>query len=755
MAPRKQIFSAISDEVHANVSEGLHPTILGLVLGFLNYLKEPRYKNPLSLPELTAIFQDFYTDLNSLAVNIYALLNTNKRQLLQKSTVFNTDPERWDYLVAIANYLTSSLKLVKRTDENAMFQIRVFAFYKFLTVMNLIERAQYDLFASPASDGVLLYDKLFRFDERDLLTQQLFSEKLALLKRLDLPLSCFLETSDESFSGRLEEFFSELDPKENSTLRKILDCFRLLNEVRTPSTKLKYIAKIQKLLIVLLATLYDGDTSKVNNDILLPAFIYFVITKLPDELAHDLHLNFTFVKSFLNVIEPFLLDCAAFTLNSSISSYTPRDKRGTFRTKAASSNFFELLNLNERNDTAAENSESSELACDKNLIDYIQNRYLNNGEAQFFLTNLEAILYFLLSTKLADLVLEDFKCPKDLLDDPVLNNSIHELVILHAEKQQEAPEEQESNEDRDKAAQDELNSNRSRSNSLLNTITSAVSQVNRPRASYPTLKSGNDEEYFSFGQDFASSLPASPDELRNNFAISKVRNILGRLGSVSQFRPNTLEEILDQDLKEDLEPPDHIRNKRSLSLLERLSPNVTRARSGSESTHYASMRKTTLTKLSTGVSEFMNKLAVPVGPPPASVVSNHNSRLSLHSLDENSPFEDTSRRPQIVQRSNSTHTMERWLNNISEHGQSATENSHVAGMPTYQVTDEGSVFSASFGELTKYQNVDFESLTITDLKTLKSYYDQMCSEIFSTKSGSKTSNEFLPEEKELHLMGPP
>lgn len=177
------ILKAISTEVHENVSGGIHPSVLALVDAFIMYLKEPRYLNPLGLAELSQLFANFYADLNSLVIYIYTQLNSNKRQLLQNSAIFQNDQKTFDYLVALSQYSTLSIKRLRRTDPHALFQLRVFALYKFMTIVDTIEKAQYDLFnSSSPGDKSTLFDKIFRFDEKDIRAQQLWTEKIKLLK---------------------------------------------------------------------------------------------------------------------------------------------------------------------------------------------------------------------------------------------------------------------------------------------------------------------------------------------------------------------------------------------------------------------------------------------------------------------------------------------------------------------------------------------------------------------------------------------
>lgn len=55
-------------------------------------------------------------------------------------------------------------------------------------------------------------------------------------------------------------------------------------------------------------------------------------------------------------------------------------------------------------------------------------------------------------------------------------------------------------------------------------------------------------------------------------------------------------------------------------------------------------------------------------------------------------------------------------------------------------SNDSSVFSSSINELTKYQHVEFESLSVRDLRVLKGLYDQLCNEV-NAQTESKTSDE--------------
>lgn len=765
------LLSAISEEVSGLAQKDLHPKIDALVNAFLNYLKEPRYKNPLTLAELGKLFHAFYHDLNSLVFNIYTQLNTNKRLLLQRSEIFKSDSQKYNYLNAIANYSSSSIKLVKRSDPDALYQLRVFGLYKFLTIWNAVEHAQAKLFSSCSSaDSPSLYHRLLRFDQRDIEVQTLLDAKIQLLRELHLPIQCFFESSNQSETLALEEQFQASALSQNPLLERIKSEFNALTEAITPFSKLQCIVKAQKLMINLCASCMNIDSSKISNDILLPTFIYIIINHLESDTAtHDLYLNFSYVKQFVNLIDPHKVDVSRVTLTSSFSSYTPNDEA---RSKPGpTKSIFDLLNI----DVTANPAELADFECaqpefssDKALAEFIQSQFLNNGELQYYLTNFEAILFFLLNTSVQDIVAADFKIPEKLADNDLITLSLNEII----EKQDEKMGQQK---DLNKAYESELEGkDRSRSSSLFNTISSAVTQsVNRSRSNSTFKTTDGHKDLHQYNTDFEASLTQGFPGTDGN-GLNRVRNIIGRIGSVSALqissRPSDADSLDVNGVQEKaIEALD--RNRRSQSFLDRLSPGHNRTRSGSlENTLSApnsALRRSTFTsKFSNGVSELMTKISYATNTATGSspnvtvtdglVNASHNSQSSLHSIED--PFDSSSfapRQPTIGARTSSLQTMERWFNSIPESSaapatssEQRSNNSISSNRSNNLETafNEGSVFSASFGELTKYHLADFESLTINDLKALKGYYDQLCSEVLSAKTGSKTSNEFLPED---------
>lgn len=789
----------------ARAPPGLHPQILLLVTAFLRYLKEPRYQLPLTLPELLRLFQLFSKDLNLVVIHLYTQLNTNKRQLLASLAHFAAHPHQFDYLLAIAAYSTSSLKLMKRTDAAAVAQLRVFNYYKLVTIFGALELAQNHLFNSVSSeDGpelVRLYDKVLRFDHRDVVIQRFLDQKLRLLRALDLPFSTFSEHNDNANDAKLDRFFADLKSSPNKALAEVQTAFLALNDSRTPFSKLRCIVSIQKHVIALLTELYPDNHAKINNDVLLPSVIYIIIYLLPESMVYDLYLNFTFVKNFLNLIDPYKVDLTYASTATSFASYTPAEKHlsnkvlASHTKKKPSSNLYELLNIDESNttDDVFEEPPAEPIDFfhnDKALLDYIQTNHFNNGELNYYLTNFEAILFFILNVTIDELTSSNDTIADEYANNDILKTSLHRLVDKELVKDFQFPQHLDKDEI-EKQMNEELNDARTRSGSLLNTISNKINDaaisVNRSRSNSSimnTLKSSNSSrDTFAGVADFESSIVAAPVvDNAGDGSISLVRNILGRFGPVLLIRGSIDENLETTEtgkpvliVESNPEGLDNIKHKRSNSIINRLSPNHSRTRSSSLENQFASLstrnnpndskRNSLTSKFTTGVSEFMTKLNNPASVAAIGTTiadAGHGSSSSLHSLIV--PSEEGTKRPDLSRsRTTSLQIMDKWFNNISSHPNTANNAPATASvaappsLPTVEGTpgiltmdmtsNDGSVFSTSFRELTKYQHLDFEQLTVHDLRNLKSYYDQLCSELNVTKTESKTSHEQDDDDK--------
>ncbi|OBA20170.1 hypothetical protein METBIDRAFT_79453 [Metschnikowia bicuspidata var. bicuspidata NRRL YB-4993] len=769
--PLSTLLQDLVAEVSEFTAKDLHPKVSGLVSAFLTYLKEPRYQNPLALGELRELFDAFYEDLVSLVFHIYTQLNTNKRQLLQRSHVFKLDPVSFDYLNAIANFSSSSVKLLKRSDAKALYQLRVFGFYKFLTIERTIELALSSLYSSPSSpDATILYEKVFRFDLQDIEILTLLTQKIRILRQLNLPTECFLDGDSQKESSGLQKSLLPLEAMDSSHLAEIKAAFIELSQAQTPASKLDHIVGVQKLIMRLCASFHQNNFSKISNDVLLPAFIYFIVNHSPLEVEGDqldIFLHFTFVKNFWKPLDPHCINTSRFTLTSSLQAYNPMDKRTASSKNIHNRTLADLLNLDinsvDQNGQDLDNGIASEFSSDQTLMSFINNRYLNSGELQFYLTNFEAILYFLMSTPIVGIAPQDFAMPPEILESEFMDLSLHDIIGKKNVTKDEPP-----NMDDPKILQNLLDeelgeADRSRSSSLFNTISSAVSQsVNRSRSN-----SGVKTDYFqskeksSSATDFETSIKQYVDS-NEAYGLSRVRNIFERIGLVShaQLKSNDTDAESPQEIVDVDRTPDANRGKRSHSLFDRLSPGLNRTRSGSLehvwNSQGTSLRRATLTsKFSNGMTELMTKISSAANNATGSSANMaHISLSSVHSIDD--PFEDStfSNREPLGQRSSSLQTMEKWFCSIPENtpaDNSASQRSKRSiSSNRYTALEsndnEGSLFSASYAELTKYHCKDFESMTIGDLKTLKTYYDQLCSEVLAGKSGLKTSNEFLPDD---------
>ncbi|CCE86616.1 Piso0_005116 [Millerozyma farinosa CBS 7064] len=755
------IVSALEDDARVFCST-LNPQVKTLVESFIKYLKEPRYQQPLTLNELSVLFSNFYKDLNVLVSNLYTQSNSTKKLLISSSKFFQDHPDEFDYLIAISKYTASSSpKLNKRSDDQAIMQLRVFNFFKFVTILESIEKAQLELFTSVHNqeEHITLMDKIFRFDERDIIYQEFLDEKILEIKKLSVPFRSFVETSGDD---KCDEFFASIRNEEESNewIRKIKQKSSDLNRSVTPFSKAKIIVDIQKLILSLLADIYGKDKT-VNNDDLIPAFIYIIINYLSGSYS-DLYLNLVFLKNFLNLIEPYQIEKLSInTFMSNISYYTPTDKvNRQLSAKKYNKKYsiFELLNLKENDDTKTETGNIRFFDSDSDLIKFIQDNYLNNGEIMFYLTNLEAALFYLSNITVQELECDvNVKSVKNILNVP-LEKLVEQDLVNHFKfpdnKGTESKVQQPS-------------SPRSRSSSLLNAISHRINDVansvNRSRSNSSILNglrsssiSNNREMFLNLNPNAdvlsAQSSPTAHDQGGDaTVPSSMMKNLLGRISSVSvsQFR-NSIEEnmITPTEEEEGFKVSDY-KHKRSNSALSRLSPSEPRTRSSSIenlnngtnnlSTNGVQKRNSFTTKFTSGVSEFMTKFGPSYGTNPAaqqgvqSTAQNQVSNASLHTLSDNVGPENVSangssskpttpeKRPDLSStRNTSLQVMDKWFNNISSgasfnKGSSGENNIDLNETKDYPLSD-----------LTKYISRSIDDLTLSELKDLKSCYDKLC-----------------------------
>lgn len=770
----------------------LHPLIIQLIQGFLKYLKEPRYQAPLTLDELSKLFQYFYNDLNLLTVNVYTQLNSTKKKLISSSKIFEENGKKFDYLLAISNFLASTVKLIKRTDPEACFQLRIFNYYKFITIFETLEAAQRILLgpsttssstvtstagsgasngpgssapigsSSSSDDESSLYDKIFRFDQKDIIYQEFLDDKLSALKSLELPLTCFVEESDHPLN---KLFHSGFD------FSIINSLFLRLNNLITPFSKIKQIMKIQKLFIQIIAQYsFNDDTALVNNDILLPALIYYIINYLPYNEV-ELHLNFTYMKNFLNII-PETLDMSQVPQISSLYSYSPQDKlKKLFSRRGRVGSLFEFLNLSEnqpekeqQQDTetntavsAAEEEEDDDeesiFSTNQNTVAYIQSQFLNSGELMYYLTNFEAVLFFLLNITLEELN------HLNASDNELLNTSLNKLVDSELLNHFKFPTGEIVQPEEEILEASGINGSgsggRSRSSSLFNTISNNIkdvtASVNRSRSNSSiinSLKSNTSSTKETFPTIInslnggSSNGSGEPDSLQTSPVNSNeqpftdpsttsvnsmvmMKNILGRFGQVSVPPPTS------SSMTTVVGPSDELVGTRKHA---NTSPIRSSPQSRTRSSSLEQKRNSITSKFTTGVSEFMTKINN------ANITTNTSS-LSLHSLenhDATSPAgsqglitESPIRRPDYNRsRTTSLQIMDKWFNNISNMTTSTSGVLHSGGVsggtPALGKTIE-LIEPSHFDEIVKFQNIEFESLTINDLKQMKINYDKLCS----------------------------
>lgn len=784
MVSEYELIDILGTEAKSDVVP-LHPQLGLLVQAFIRYLKEPRFQSPLTIIELSELFRKFYQDLNTLTINVYSQSNSNKKQLISNSQHLKSCPELFDYLLAIANYSSSSIKLVKRTDPSALLQLRIFNFYKFIIMFESIEKALNMLFNSVNNnhEDVKLFDKIFRFDERDLIIQEFLDQKLLTLRKLKLSIDSFIESSPVSNK------VNDLDLLNNETITQIHNTFLDINNQITPFAKLKVVVEVQKQLISFLS---DHLDTEINNDILLPIFIYLTIYKFSNDSNNkdsDLYLNFNFIKNFVNLIDPDNIPLVPNSNSVSFGSYNP-DTCTIFTHNSTKQiphkliSLFECLNLNadDSNDTESDIFFNS----DKDLINFMQSHYLNNSELNYYLTNFEAVLFFIQSVTIDELsnVVKT--------NNPILLKPINKLVDEELMNQFRFPpgkaETKEPVEDQGQDSERSLKTptldtsttqpNRSRSSSLFNTITNrlndAATSVNRSRSNSALFnrKDSNGGEFSLYPSPIIPN-DGSGDSSTN---LNMMRNILGRFGLVSlrpsesQFDEET--GIIDEDGTSGggtINGTNGTTNTNTTTTaseepnskgIDRLSPHHSLTRSSSlETQNISPNRKNTIaSRLSTGVNEIMTKFNTPNNNIIINPVNNSTSSLkSIEEMDDQiGENVNQEKRPEYLRsRTTSLQVMEKWFNNLAANPQQKQiqtqqhQQQHQNQPPQIPpakgddyISDSrtGSVFSTTSKELTKYHNVDFDCLTVLDLRTLKLYYDQLCNEV-GVKLETKTSEE--------------
>lgn len=596
---------------------------------------------------------------------------------------------------------------MKRTDPTALMQLRVFNLYKFLVVLDVIERTQVSfLTINNKDDDITLYDKLYKFEERDVISQEYFDKKVEALRKLHLNFECF---TDSSCPHEVMDYMNS--DISNDAFAEPINQFCKIKDAITPLSKLKIVATLQKSIITILADHCLLKPHSINNDIVLPVLIYVIIYKMDQPL--ELLLNFNFIKNFVNLIDPYNVQILS---NTSFYFYNPSDsQKSANKNISKQTTVFDCLNLNETNDADSESEQEQTIDFfhhDKQLVQFISSNYLNNSELQYYLTNFEAILFFIENVTADELNQKDVK-------EEILIKPLDILIEASLTKEFKFPE-----------VKTEETGNRSRSGSLLNSLSNRITEArNRSRSNSGLLK--NTREAFPTidttleANSMISSPLASPTNshdtsFENSSTFGMMKNIIGRFSSVSVPQFKAPEE------EEGLLP---LKHERSSSLIDKLG-NRTRSPSIDTNNQSPSRRTTIASKLSSGVSDFMTKLNTTQPAIPST-----QSQTSLKSFDE-SP----QKRPEIRARTSSMQVMEKWFTNISN------PQNHPETKPEINdaITEsgEGSVFSTPSKELARYHNVDFDLLTILDLRTLKVYYDQLCNElgVYESKSTNEDMN---------------
>ncbi|EMG48776.1 hypothetical protein SBY92_004089 [Candida maltosa Xu316] len=711
-----KLINTLEEEVKTNIS--LHPQITAFIQLFLRYLKEPRYQSPLGIAELSDLFKKFYQDLNVLVICIYTQSNSTKKQLISHCDYFNNNPKVFDYLLAIANYSASSIRLLKRTDHDALYQLRVFNYYKLITIFEAINLAELELFKSISlGDEVSLYDKLFRFDHKDTIYQEFLQDKLDSLRKLDLSFKHFID-HDLGSQDKLVDIIDNLQEEDLAPLQQNLTD---MDSQITAFGKLKAIVGLNKNLIKLFTD--KGLKSKdINNDLLLPSLIYLIIYKLKVE---DLYLNFLFIKNFLNLVDGNPMELYQINL---YLSYNPTAERSPLTSnKYKKSDILGYLNLSESQATPQEQSyitsdEFEFFTNDKDLVTYINQRYLNTGELHYYLTNFEAMIVYLSNMTISELLTNnETDLSSELKNKSILKYPIDKLVDEELLTHFQFPDGQLESEIKAKAVEEE-ELNRSRSSSLLNTISN---KINETRSRSSSLRKEN-----------FPTLPSPTEDGEENSGFAMMRNILGRFGSASTAQEPNGEDETNSNV---VSP-----TKRSNSLMNRISPSHSRTRSSSlenaaTSLAHANKRNSITAKFTNGVSEFMTKLNQPGGGQPSQQPEKNISHTSLHSIDDGESDATMARRPAVGRnRTTSIQILDKWFSNLStnQHQQDGSSSVPNKSFMKPDVLSEESIMDIH--QLSRFYTTDFDSLSIKDLREMKTYYDILCQDLLH--NGTHESN---------------
>lgn len=731
---RYPLVDVLEAEITATAATSLHPQVHQMVQVFLKYLREPRFQAPLTMPQLSQLFALWNRDLALVVIGLYTLSNSLKKLLIAQLEYINAHPKVFDYLLAIANYSALLIKLLKRHDADALYQLRVFNFYKFYTVWAQIRQAQHVLYTLVLGDAVTplarmkralkeqrddalsvqseddtLYAKVLRFDQRDIIHQEFFDEKIAILRQHKLPWTAFihLETSDQH--DKLDKFFSEVTDDDIAALQTQLD---VMAAAKTPSTKLLAVVGLNRQLVELLRH-HGFANAEINNDILLPVLIYLVVTRLEPQ---DLVLNFHFIKNLGYQLDPYRIELYLVPgVLLSLTTYQPQDKINKSQLhKHRLQNLFELCNMHPEVDAdtpepaVAVDLEFEFCPTTAALISFITDNYLNNGELMYYLTNLEALVMFLSNVTIDELSDKPPELTSPLMVHPISKLVEDDMMLHFAFPKGTLAEEELANGTLLPKKSPRLSPNRLRSLSLMQSITNrigdATTRILNENGSLSRqnlnpnreLQGSNDfgprdlpmKELFPLltnDGDLGVLLVLSENLNQDDTLLFlMMRSFLGRLNSVSQF-------LLAQESS--VGPP-------------RLSPLHSRTRS---LLYEPNGKRNTITKFALGMTEFMTKFNNPVHP----LHDDVTEILGLEGLDSSL----TTIRPQPTRaRTNlSFQVMDKWLQNLAT--------------PALPMKTQENSAKPSVSELTRFRGTDFELLLIADLKAMKRYYDFMCGEL--------------------------
>ena len=141
----------------------------------------------------------------------------------------------FDYLLAIANYSTSSIRLLKRSDNDALYQLRVFNYYKLLTIFESIHLAELELFQSVGLVTTFVCTtRYFVLIRRTQYTKS-FTGELNCLRQLNLSFKHFIDQD----LGNQDKLVNIIDNLTQEDLILLQEDLTSLNTEITPMQNLR------------------------------------------------------------------------------------------------------------------------------------------------------------------------------------------------------------------------------------------------------------------------------------------------------------------------------------------------------------------------------------------------------------------------------------------------------------------------------------------------------------------------------------